>query len=159
MAIESTTLRRFALGLLAKRDYSTQALARKLRQRYGSSEALTLFLQEAKAKKWLDDRRFAENFVAYRAMTGIGPGKIFLELRAKGIDAVLAKRAIAAIDETTWLSQIRRLLRKKKSQSVTDLQLRRFLQSRGFSLGMLHKAGLDLYQDFDLLDRDDWDND
>jgi regulatory protein len=83
----------------------------------------------------LDDERFVENFVSYRAARGQGPVRIGRELRGLGLGSELIGRFL---DEREWLEPARRLRRRKFGAALPDTaagkaKQARFLQYRGFT--------------------------
>ena len=94
-----------ALKLLRQRDYTTRQLLDKLKTRFGNvpEEVPAKLL----AKRFLDDRRYAENFAAKHADSH--PGWIRVALEEAGVDAPTAEIVIAG---RTWPS-LRGVLKAK----------------------------------------------
>jgi regulatory protein len=93
-------------------------------------------LGELRARRALDDARFAENFVSYRAARGQGPARIRQDLKALGIPSELLDSAIA--QGADWAGLCRRArVRKFGPQPpgawAEKARQARFLQYRGFS--------------------------
>ncbi len=78
-----------ALKYLARREYSRQELAVKLRQLAVNRAALEQELDLLQAKGWQSDRRFGEQLVYTRVQAGYGPQHIRQELLAKGLERSL----------------------------------------------------------------------
>src|SRR5882762_7973737 len=78
-----------ALKLLQRRDYTVAQLSQKLETKFGSvpEDVIVQLLQ----KKFLDDRRFAENYVSRRRNRGATI--LREELAARGVPASLAERS------------------------------------------------------------------
>jgi SOS response regulatory protein OraA/RecX len=83
-----------ALKLLQARDYTVLQLNQKLRAKFGTvpQEVVDRLIQ----KKFLNDRRFAENYVARRKNRG--PGLLREELLARGVPPALADEILSQID-------------------------------------------------------------
>jgi SOS response regulatory protein OraA/RecX len=107
-----------ALKLLRQKDYSVRQLHEKLAARFGEvPHELMALLQ---SKRFLDDRRYAENFAA--KYSDRHPSWIRLGLENAGIDSPTAELAIAS---RTWPS-LRDVLKAK----MQDCRLRPPLQRR-----------------------------
>ena len=108
----------YALKLLRARDYTIAALEQKLKARFGSvpDEIIDQLIR----KKFLNDRRFAENYVAKRRNKGIQ----FLreELLAKGVPAALVEEILS---KTEWPS-----LKQAVADKMDEWNLRVPLQTR-----------------------------
>ena len=61
----------YAMKLLATRDYSVARLREKLVRKFG--EAPEAVIQQLLTKRFLNDRRYAENYVANRRSRGAMP--------------------------------------------------------------------------------------
>ena len=130
----------YAVGLLARRDYSTAELRRKLQDRGYLEAAIEPALIELEETRKLDDQRYGNNVVAYRARRGQGPARIRNELRRSGLDDEQIEAAVGGSGEEgpdfiTLAREARR--RKFGSELPKDWKERarqaRFLQYRGFS--------------------------
>ena len=88
---------RHAVKLLATRDYSVRELTRRLEVRFGSvPESVIDQLLEL---NFLDDERFAENFV--RSRKAHGKRRLETELALRGIDEELSRDIL---DRESWPS-------------------------------------------------------
>jgi SOS response regulatory protein OraA/RecX len=83
-----------ALKLLRARDYTVLQLNQKLEAKFGSvpQEVADRLIR----KKFLDDRRFAENYVTRRKKRG--PVLLREELLARGISSALADKILSQTD-------------------------------------------------------------
>ena len=107
-----------ALKLLRMRDYTIAELHKKLEAKFGSAPqaVFDVLIQ----KKFLNDRRFAENYVARRRDRGV-----FLlrqELIDKGVDAEIADEILSNADFPS--------LKQAVADKMADWKLRVPLQSR-----------------------------
>lgn len=107
-----------ALALLRSRDYSVAELRQKLEAIFGSvpPDVIDHLLK----KRFLDDRRFVENYVASRKKRGTL--KLQAELAARGIPTALIEDALSRVD---WPS-----LQEALAARMNDWKLRSPLQSR-----------------------------
>jgi SOS response regulatory protein OraA/RecX len=107
-----------ALKLLRTRDYTIAGLRKKLETKFGSvpEEVLEVLI----SKKFLNDRRFAENYATRRK----DRGAVLLrqELIDKGVETEIADEILSNADFPS--------LKQAVADKMTDWQLRVPLQSR-----------------------------
>ncbi len=82
-----------ALKLLARRDFSTHQLRLKLEQRFKTVPADVI--ERLRAEGFLDDRRFAENFV--RGHTRRGRLQLGADLEGHGVAAEIIREAVESV--------------------------------------------------------------
>jgi regulatory protein len=105
------------------------------------------------AEKLLDDRRFLESFVGFRAARGQGPERVRADLRGLAMHGELVDASIDAYPD--WILQLRKARQKKFGTSLPsnypDRQRQaRFLAYRGFSGAQIRLAlGFDTDLDAD----------
>jgi regulatory protein len=132
-----------AMNLLLQRDRSEKELRDRLLGEAYEPEAVQDAINYTSSFGYLDDARFAENYVA--SFTGKKSRRVMRsELEQKGVDEVLIDRALEAVPEDES-DQIRKLLRKKAGapHKLDDREKRRaaaFLARRGFSGSDVWKA-------------------
>lgn len=136
----SADIRRAALNLLARRDYSRTELVTRLARRFGNDPAIQEVLEQLAAEGLQSDARFAESFVRYRRAQGKGPNRIVMDLRAKGV--VLEN---LDADTDSWLQQAQLVYEKKFASAeiadASDYARRlKFLLYRGFSHDIARKV-------------------
>jgi len=129
-----------AVGLLARRDFSTAELRRKLKERGYLDQAIEPVLAELEAGNVINDDRYGENVVAYRARRGQGPARIRQELKRSGLGAEAIQTTMdKAKDDGPDFVSLARAARARKfgPELPKDWKERsrqaRFLQYRGFS--------------------------
>ncbi len=146
--LDARAARVAALDALARRDYASEDLRRKLLQTGYDSSVIAPLLDQLRAEKLLDDRRYAENFVAYHAARGQGPLRVRGELRRKGLEGVVVEACLDAYPE--WLVQLRKAQHKKfgatPPSNYADRQRQsKFLAYRGFTGAQIRAAlGFDI---------------
>jgi SOS response regulatory protein OraA/RecX len=108
----------YALRLLRGRDYTVSQLSQKLEAKFGKAppEVIEHLLQ----KKFLNDRRYAQNYVAKRKH--YGALQVREELSVRGVPQQLAEEILA---ETGWPS-----LREALTVKMVGWNLRRPLNTR-----------------------------
>ena len=140
--LDEYALRR-AADLLKDRDYTERELRRKLEESGSPEICVDSVLEWAKEHRYIDDRRYAENYVSWHS-AGKSRRRILSELLLKGIGQELAERLLSEMppDEE---SQILLLLRKKHydPESRDPAERRRiasFLSRRGYSWSEIESA-------------------
>jgi regulatory protein len=142
-ALDPGAIRQAAQNLLARRDYASVELERKLRTRGFEAAAIRSVLQELASSRLLDDDRFVEHFISYHASRGQGPVRIAIELRQRSISTESIDRHLDAVSD--WCERARTARRKKFGATVPrDFKSRarqaRFLEYRGFSAEHIRAA-------------------
>ena len=139
-AVDPRCAHTFAIAQLARRDFSASDLRRKLKDRGFSASAIDPVLQELKAGNVVNDDRYGENVVVYRARRGLGPARIKQELKQSGLASETIQNTMAkAKDEGPDFVSLARAARARKfgPELPKDWKERskqaRFLQYRGFS--------------------------
>jgi SOS response regulatory protein OraA/RecX len=107
-----------AVKLLRRRDYTVRQMRQKLEEKFG--EAPDAVINQLLQKRFLDDRRFAENVV--QKHKDAHPSRVLTDLIEAGIPEELAQAAVAARD---WPS-----LREALKAKMDVLRLRPPLEPR-----------------------------
>lgn len=84
-----------ALKLLNYKWRSEKELDDRLRQKGFDPDAIATAMARLREEKWLDDKRFATEFVRSRRGRNLGRFRISQELQARGINREQAKEATA----------------------------------------------------------------
>lgn len=143
-SVDNTTLkslRRAALALLARRDYTQQELVQKLHDKGFAADHIALIVAELVTASFLNDQRFTQNYIRYKRNQGYGPKYIQRALQTRGIAAAVIADELNIADNS-WLTDIRRLWQKRfKGHHPTDYKQRakqmRFLYARGFTAAQI----------------------
>ncbi|OBY74700.1 regulatory protein RecX [Acinetobacter gyllenbergii] len=140
--LTGSRLRSYAFALLTRRDYSQAELITKLNQYAINPEEVTKLVEELAQQNYQSDQRVAELTLASQLRKGKGLQRIKQALKAKQLDAELITEELQDVD---WLDQAYQLKLKKFGQEVaTDPKIKakqiRFLQYRGFDMGVIMKA-------------------
>ena len=140
---QSTTLRGRALRLLGRREFSRQALDRRLRTHAETPDELEALLDDLADRGWLSDVRYADAVVRKRKGQ-FARRAIAQELKQAGVapevtDAVLAQLVGNDPDEefAAALALCRRKFRRPPVDQKEKARQIRFLQSRGYGLSMV----------------------
>jgi len=143
-------VRASAVGLLARRDFASGGLRRKLTNQGYAEDLVTAAIEELVAAGVLNDARYAENYVSYHAERGEGPLRIEAELKELGLTPELIQAALDAGPD--WKLRAREVRTRRFGPEVPEswpqkAKQGRFLQYRGFSADQIRSA---LGPDFDL---------
>jgi regulatory protein len=141
--LDARAARAAALDALARRDHAAFDLRRKLLDKGYDARVVAALLDALHAEKLLDDRRYAENFVAYHAVRGQGPLRIRDELRRHGLEGILVEECLDAFPD--WIVQLQKTQLKKfgakQPDNYADRQRQsRFLSYRGFTSAQIRTA-------------------
>ena len=134
-----------AVALLARRDFSTSDIERRLTERGFTREAIAPALTELRSTNALNDARYGQNLVARRTRRGRGPVRIRNELREAGVAPELAEAAITGEDGPDFARLAREARARKFGPKVPKdwkekARQARFLQYRGFSTDHIRAA-------------------
>lgn len=132
---------RTAIRLLERRPFAKADLGRRLGLKGHSSEAVAAALDRAEQAGYLDDARFAQQYVESRLARGRGPARLKRELAVMGVAKDLVDRAITKETSDPGLGQdrIRQLIAKRMPQlkdrprPESRRRLLAFLARRGYS--------------------------
>ncbi len=133
-----TRCKNSAIYSLAMREHSRKELYQKLQKKeYIEGVDVDQLLDELEEKDYLNEQRFAESFVRYRASRGQGSIKISSELYVRGIDRNLITQTLES-SEINWfdlaIEQMVKKFGKSKSVDFKEKAKRmRFLFGRGFN--------------------------
>lgn len=125
-----------ALGLLARRDYAAGELTQKLLDKGFDRDVVEPLVAEFVAQRFVDDRRYAESFVAYSSRRGQGPARIRQDLRQSGVSSEITEEALGSGPDFGAIAHRVRLQKfgAGAPKSFKDkAKQARFLQYRGFS--------------------------
>jgi regulatory protein len=152
-ALDSRAARAAALDALARRDYASEDLRRKLLNRGYDPAVVAGVIERLCAEKLVDDRRYVESFISYRAARGQGPHRVRMDLRKIGLAGEIVEQGLAAYGD--WIADLKRARQKKFGVQLpthySDQQRQaRFLSYRGFTGAQIRLAlGFDTDIDVD----------
>lgn len=130
-------IRRAALNLLARRDYTQHELKQKLKNKGFSLVEMEPIIIDLIHAGLINDQRFTENYIYSRRTKGYGPIRISIELQHFGVsEDVIAEHL--EITDNAWFTEVRKVWQKHfKGKLATDYKDRakqmRYLQYRGFT--------------------------
>ncbi len=121
---------------MARRDHSVDELDKKLKSKTTEPQFVDVLIAELIDLQLLNDERFVGFFVDNRLRQGLGPKRIALALKDKGIEAELISEQLN-LKAGDWSSVLAKTWSKRFKQKPKDrkayLQQARYLQYRGFS--------------------------
>jgi regulatory protein len=143
-------VRAAAIALLARRDFASGELHRKLTHQGYTAALVDEAIRELLDEGVLNDARYAENYVSYHAGRGEGPLRIEAELKEFGVAEELIRAALEAGPD--WKARARDVRIRRFGPEVPEtwpqkVKQGRFLQYRGFSSDHIRAA---LGPDFDI---------
>ena len=135
-------------NLLMTKDYTEKQLREKLRGDAYPEAVIDATVEKLKAERFLDDRRYAENYIFWKAKER-SRNRIFMDLAQKGIDSGLAEEVYRTLleknDINVEANAVAAFLEKKKIESEElDYEEREKLIAKllrkGFSYDSVKKA-------------------
>jgi len=153
--LSGTKLRERAFDLLSRRDHSEWELRRKLLEKGAVAEELPPLLKELRSFNYLNDERFAGNFVRYRAGKAWGRLRFRQELLQRGVSAEVVENVLREAPELQadqLDSKLRRTVEKELRRGKEEKKIIASLLRKGFSVGQVRKA-LEQIVSEDTLDR------
>jgi regulatory protein len=132
-----------AVTLLARREFCSFELAAKLAAKGYTPDAVRAALAELIERRYLDDERYARQFVVIHAERGQGPLRIRRDLAQLGLPAALIETQLES--QGGWAAVARRVATRRfgtaPARSWPDKARRmRFLQYRGFATDDIRSA-------------------
>ena len=125
-----------ALKVLAQREHSRYELQQKLAKNSEDSALIEHILNECEQENWLNEARFVQAYLQYRAQKQYGPKKIRYELQQRGVSAEQIEHALSAcnLDWTALAETARqRKFGKAPPQTWTERgKQNQYLYQRGF---------------------------
>ncbi|MEE2025311.1 regulatory protein RecX [Alkalimonas mucilaginosa] len=129
-------LKKAALQLLARREFSAQQLQQRLQAKTEDDQLVQQVISWCQAENYQSDARFVDMLLRSRIGKGYGPLYIQQECRRHGIAVALLQQQLAQI-EPDWSALAQRIyLKKYGDTAITSVNERakrlRYLQQRGF---------------------------
>jgi regulatory protein len=125
-----------AVILLSRRDFCSQELAEKLNAQGYEPETVRGVVDELLERGFVNDERYAQQYVAMHAARGHGPLRIQRELSQLGLEPGLIESAVAGGEDWAQRARELRIRRFGLAQPAgwpAKAKQARFLQYRGFS--------------------------
>jgi regulatory protein len=143
---EHDDVRKDALKMLERKDYTERKLRDKLIKKGFSQLVIDDAMRWLRQKKFIDDRRFAENLVFFKQKKGYGKKRIMSDLFLRGVDENIAQDAVGGIDFNGQVEKAEEILQKKekmvktKQKALLKKKLLQYLLQRGFEWEVVQEA-------------------
>lgn len=140
-----------ALRLLKYRARSRKELEDRLRRKSFSPEVISEIINWFEEQNLLNDKEFAQDWIAWRRRKGYGFFKIKKELREKGLEDELINKFLLP-EKENFRQRLKELIKKRlprlKNDSFKKRKLFSYFLRRGFSLEEIERAWQSLnYED------------
>ncbi len=123
----------YALRLLNRKDYTEREIREKLLKKSQSEDELIKVIEYLKDKHFIDDLRYAKNYLYFRLKRGYGKRRVAYELINKGVDKGLVESVLTSEDENAeevFLKKLKLLEGKRnKRKKLFDFMYRRGFDS------------------------------
>ena len=141
------TAKNIAFRFLEVRPRSTKEIVDKLRSKGCTDSIVEQTITFLQNQKFLDDERFARDWVEYRLKQSYGTNRIILELKQKGIGRQMIENALSLRMQDYFEEQTVAQLAQKRAGRYKSLEpVKRkkrifdYLARRGFTLELIKKA-------------------
>lgn len=122
-----------AIEMLGKKDYSKNQIKNKLYKKGFNDDIIDEILRFLQDKKYLDDRRYAKNYIREKFHTkGLGRLKIFQDLIESGINEELINQEISVIDDIAEKTKIIEYLNNRNTE-ISNQKVFNYFYRKGFS--------------------------
>jgi len=135
-----------AVKLLVTREHSRMEIETKLAKRDVPPDVIDRVVEQLQREGYQCDVRFATTLADQRLRKGFGPLSIRAKLQERGVDSAIIAEVLDELD-TDWVGLATDALQSRFSPTeLADGSQRqrgrvaRFLQSRGFSPSVAHRA-------------------
>ncbi len=142
-------IKKYFLSLLARREYSKQELLAKAASRHADSSLAEKIIKELIEDNYQSDQRYAEMLLRARINKQVGPIKLRIELKQKGVSSDIIEQTLNSSD-CDWFELAESCARKKykalkhnadfQEKQKARAKLMRFLQGRGFDAEQIRYA-------------------
>ncbi|WP_265504208.1 regulatory protein RecX [Providencia rustigianii] len=137
----TSELYNIAVGLLARRDYSTAEITRYLSRSIGDEEVVSAVITQLREHHYLDDLKIAENERDKGIRKLHGPTRIKQEIKQKGIPDDIITQVMENAG-TDWFDLAEQYRRKKFGLSLPDdpkekSKQIRHMQYKGYPFGII----------------------
>lgn len=136
----------YGLFLLGRRDRSIGSLQKKMKEKEYDPEEIKKAIDWLLQKKFLDDERFARNFIRQKMLAKpTGKQLLIFKLKSEYISEEIIEKVLDEIDEATEfegaLSLGQKWLKKKSNQDKNIWgKLGQHLAGRGYSYDIIKKV-------------------
>jgi len=123
-----------AVDLISRRFRSEKEIRDYAWRKNWTKENIEKVIARLNERNYLDDEKFAKNFVSSRAnLRNFSKRKMELELMKKGINQDIRERVLAENEDFDEADSLKRLIAKKRSHYENDQKLIAYLARQGFN--------------------------
>ncbi|CCQ09789.1 putative regulatory protein, inhibitor of RecA recombinase and coprotease activities [Pseudoalteromonas luteoviolacea B = ATCC 29581] len=142
---QQAKLRRYAIWLLSRRDYSQKQLEQKLASKCEDSIYIAQLIAWCKSLGYIDDDRFCALYVRRQLSKGLGKQRVLADAYGKGIDRAQLNSYLCQ-SEIDWFEQACNTYNKKFSDPLDKknyqekAKRQRYMVGRGFGFDEIEYA-------------------
>jgi regulatory protein len=130
-----------AVDLVSRRLRSEREIRDYAFRKQWTKENVEKVVERLYERGYLNDEKFAENFVRSRAnLRNYSARKMKLELRKKGIESNIIEKVLAETDEYDEQTALKNLIAKKRGHYDDQQKLVAYLARQGFSYDAIKSA-------------------
>ncbi len=131
---------KYALNILNRKDYTVFEMVNKLTAKGFNKDIIDNAIAYLKSNNFLNDERYAENFIYFKLKNGYGRKRIEYDLSKKGIEKNIIEQYTNNIDETHYARLIfeTKIKQLKKDKNV-KAKMYNFLARRGFDYDIINR--------------------
>jgi len=130
----------YAIKILNKKDYTEFEIRNRLKHKKFNDENIDDIVSKLKSLKFINDERFAENFLFFKSKRGYGKKGIAYNMKLKGLSENIIDRVLGSFDESKFADSIflKRAKEIKKDKNYKQ-KLFSYMLRRGFEYDTVSK--------------------
>ncbi|QTH72338.1 regulatory protein RecX [Pseudoalteromonas xiamenensis] len=142
---EQAKLRRYAVWLLSRKDYSRTKLEYKLRSKCEDEQFIQNLISWCESLGYVDDDRFCAQYVRRQIEKGLGKQRLLADAYGKGIDKKQVEKCLNGL-EIDWYEHACNAYNKKffsafdKKNYQEKAKRQRYMVGRGFGFDEIEYA-------------------
>ncbi len=94
------------MKILSKKDYTEFEIRNKLKRKEFNDDDTDNIVSKLKSLKFINDERFAENFLFFKSKSGYGTKKIAYSMKLKGLDEDIINKVLDSFDESEFADNV-----------------------------------------------------
>jgi SOS response regulatory protein OraA/RecX len=139
--IENRASIRYVFSLIAKKDYSSSALKKKMEEKLISNKAIQYVINRLEKDNYIDDVQWMQRFVEREFYKGNGPLMIEYKAKAKMMVKEGFYEILSQVTEDMQIEKIVELIQKSLKRYRRDkIKLITALKRKGFSYPVINEA-------------------
>lgn len=130
----------YTMKILSKKDYTEFEIRNKLKHKEFNDKDIDGIVSKLKSLNFINDERFAENFLFFKSKRGYGTKKIAYSMKLKGLEQTIIDRVLDSFDESEFVDTIFLKYAEKIAKKENYKQkLFSYMLRRGFLLRTISK--------------------